>query len=64
MQNALNLNLESANGSDLDTSGAVAFTAAVAVAAVAIKAILRVGLAALFFPLPDIFIYRVSPLTL
>jgi hypothetical protein len=50
----LNLNREPANGSGLDTSGAVAFTAAVAVAAVAIEAILKVGLAALFLSLLDI----------
>jgi hypothetical protein len=59
VQNALNLNREPANGSGLDTSGAVVFAAAVA-----IKAILRVELAALFLPLPDILIYRVSPFTL
>jgi hypothetical protein len=64
VQNALNLDREPANGSGLDTLGAVAFTAAVAVAAVAVEAILRVGLAALSFPLPDILAYRVSPLTL
>jgi hypothetical protein len=38
----------------LDTSGAVAFAAAVAVAVVAVEAILRVGFAALFLPLSDI----------
>jgi hypothetical protein len=64
VQNILNLNLEPANGSGLDTFEAVVFAAAVAVAAVAIKAMLRVGLAALSLPLPDILTYRVSPLTL
>jgi hypothetical protein len=54
VQNALNLNREPANSSGLNTSGAVAFTAAVAVAAVTVEAILRVGLAALSLPLPDI----------
>jgi hypothetical protein len=54
VQNALNLNREPANGSDLNTLGTVAFTAAVTVAAITIKAILRVGLAALSLPLPDI----------
>jgi hypothetical protein len=49
VQNALNLNREPANGSGLDTSGAVAFAAAVAV-----EVILRIGLAALSLPLPDI----------
>jgi hypothetical protein len=52
VQNTLNLNREPANGSGLDTSGAVAFAAAVA--AVAINAILGVGLAALSLPLLDI----------
>jgi hypothetical protein len=50
----LNLNREPANGSSLDTSGAVAFATAVTVAAVAMKAILRVELAALSLSLPDI----------
>jgi hypothetical protein len=50
----LNLNREPANGSGLDTLNAVAFAAAVAVTAVAVDVILRVGLTALFFPLPDI----------
>jgi hypothetical protein len=54
VQNTLNLNREPTNGSDLDTSGTVAFAAAVAVTAVAVEAILRVGLAALSLPLPDI----------
>jgi hypothetical protein len=58
------LNLKSANGSNLDTFGAVVFAAAIIVAAVAIKVMLEVGLAALFLPLPDIFAYRVSPLIL
>jgi hypothetical protein len=48
------LNRESANGSDLDTSGAVAFAAVVAVITVAIEAILRIELAALSLPLSDI----------
>ena len=64
MQNALNLNREPSNDSGLDTLGTVAFTTAVAVTTVTIKAILRVGLIALFLPLPDILAYRVSPLTL
>jgi hypothetical protein len=59
VQNTLNLNREPANGSGLDTSGAVAFTTTVAV-----KAILRIGLTVLSFPLPDILTYRVSSLTL
>jgi hypothetical protein len=54
VQNALNLNREPANGSGLDTLGAVAFAAAVAVTAVAVEVMLRVGLAALSLPLPDI----------
>jgi hypothetical protein len=54
VQNTLNLNRESANGSGLDTLDAVAFAAAVVVAAVAVEAILRVGLAALSLSLPDI----------
>jgi hypothetical protein len=54
VQNTLNLNREPANGSGLNTSGAVTFTTAVAITAVAIKAVLRVGLAALSLPLPDI----------
>jgi hypothetical protein len=54
VQNALNLNREPANGSGLDTLDTVAFAAAVAVAAIIIDAILKVGLAALFLPLPDI----------
>jgi hypothetical protein len=54
VQNTLNLNRESANGSGLNTSDTVVFTAAVAVAAVTMNAILRVGLAALSLPLPDI----------
>jgi hypothetical protein len=64
VQNTLNLNREPTNGFDLNISGAVAFITAVAVITVAIKAILRIGLIALSFPLPNIFIYRVSPLTL
>jgi hypothetical protein len=64
IQNALNLNREPINNSGLNTSGAVAFTAAVAVAAITMDAILRVGLAVLSLPLPDILIYQVSPLTL
>jgi hypothetical protein len=48
MQNALNLNLEPANGFDLDISDAVVLAAAVSVKAV----------------LEDILIYWVSPLTL
>jgi hypothetical protein len=64
MQNTLNLNREPTNDSDLNISDAVAFITAVAVTTVAIKAILRIGLIALFFSLPNIFIYRVSPLTL
>jgi hypothetical protein len=54
VQNALNLNRESANGSGLNILDAVAFAAAVAVAAVAVDAILGVGLAALSLPLLDI----------
>jgi hypothetical protein len=54
VQNALNLNRESANSSGLDISGVIVFTAAVAVTTMAVEAILRVGLAALFLPLPDI----------
>jgi len=54
MQNTLNLNREPINGSDLDTSGAIAFTAAVAVTTVAVEAIFRVGLAALSLSLLDI----------
>jgi hypothetical protein len=54
VQNALNLNREPANSSGLDTSGTVAFITAVAVAAVAVEAILRTGLAALSLPRPDI----------
>jgi hypothetical protein len=46
----LNLNQEPANGSGLDTSGAVAFAAAVA----AVDVMLGVGLTALSFPLLDI----------
>jgi hypothetical protein len=57
VQNALNLNLEPANGSGLDTFGAVAFTAAVVVATVAVNTMLRVGLAALSLPLLDILTY-------
>jgi len=64
VQNALNLNREPANGSDLNTSDTVVFTAAVAVIIITIKAILRVELATLFLSLPDILIYQVSPLTL
>jgi hypothetical protein len=63
VQNALNLNLEPANGSGLDTSGAVALAAAVPVA-MAVEAMLGVGLAALSFSLEDILTCRVSPLTL
>jgi hypothetical protein len=54
VQNALNLNRKSANGSDLDTLGAVVFAATVAVTAVAVEVILGVGLAALSLPLLDI----------
>jgi hypothetical protein len=50
----LNLNRESANGFGLDILDAVAFTTAVAVAAVAVEAILEIGLAALSLSLPDI----------
>jgi hypothetical protein len=50
----LNLNREPTNGSGLDILGAVAFTAAVAVTVVTIKAIFRVGLTALSLPLSDI----------
>jgi hypothetical protein len=48
------LNREPANGSGLDILGIVVFAAAVAVAAVAIEVILRVGLTVLSLPLPDI----------
>jgi hypothetical protein len=54
VQNTLNLNREPTNGSGLDTLGAVAFAAAVAVTTVAVEAILRVGLAVLSLPLSDI----------
>jgi hypothetical protein len=64
VQNILNLNRESTNGSDLNTLDTVAFITAVAVAVIAVKAIFRVELTILFFPLPDILAYRVSPLTL
>jgi hypothetical protein len=50
----LNLNREPANGFGLNISDAVAFTIIVAVTAVAIEAILRIGLAALFLPLSNI----------
>jgi hypothetical protein len=50
----LNLNREPANGSGLDILGVVAFAAAVAVTAITVDAIFRVGLAALFLPLLDI----------
>jgi hypothetical protein len=54
VQNTLNLNREPANGSDLDTLGTVAFAAAVAVTAITVDAIFRVGLTALSLPLLDI----------
>jgi hypothetical protein len=54
VQNALNLNREPTNGFGLDTSGVVVFTAAVAVAAIIIDAMLGVGLTALSLPLLDI----------
>jgi hypothetical protein len=54
VQNALNLNRKSANGSGLNISNAVAFITAVAVTAVAVNTILRVGLTALSLPLLDI----------
>jgi hypothetical protein len=54
VQNTLNLNREPANSSGLDTLDTVVFTAAVTVAAVAIKIIFRIGLTALSLPLPDI----------
>jgi hypothetical protein len=54
VQNVLNLNREPANGSGLNILGVVAFTAAVAVAAVTIDAMLGVGLTALSLSLPDI----------
>jgi hypothetical protein len=64
VQNTLNLNRESANDSGLNILDTVALAAAVAVTIVAVKAILRVGLITLSLSLPDILIYRVSPLTL
>jgi hypothetical protein len=54
VQNALNLNREPANGSNLDILDTIAFAAAVAVTTVTIKVILRVGLTALSLPLSDI----------
>jgi hypothetical protein len=54
VQNTLNLNWEPANNSGLDILNVVAFTAAVAVAAVAVEVILRVGLAALSLSLSNI----------
>jgi hypothetical protein len=54
VQNTLNLNREPTNDSNLDILGTVVFAAAVAVAAVVIKIIFRVGLTALSLPLPDI----------
>jgi hypothetical protein len=64
VQNALNLNRNSANSSGFKTSDIVALAAAVAVAAIVVDAMLGVGLSALSFLLPDILIYQVSPLTL
>jgi hypothetical protein len=54
VQNALNLNRESANDSGLDISGTVAFAAAVVVATITVEAILKIGLAALSLSLLDI----------
>jgi hypothetical protein len=69
VQNTLNLNLEPANGSGLDTSGTgalvvAAVAATVAAVVIAVEAVLGVGLTALSFPLADILAYQVSPLTL
>jgi hypothetical protein len=50
----LNLNREPANDSDLNILDIIAFTAAVVVTTIIIKAILRVGLATLSLPLLDI----------
>jgi hypothetical protein len=54
VQNTLNLNRESTNDSDLDTLNTVVFTVAVAVAAITMNAILRIGLIALFLPFLNI----------
>jgi hypothetical protein len=64
VQNALNLNREPANSSDLNISGTIVFAAAITVTIVTIKAIFRIRLAALSFSLPNILIYQVSSFTL